>query len=106
MLAPVSAPPPTSTGSRISASNGGGISALPLPACRHHWLVAATTHTDTYPAHCRRCGATRTFPVIEPPEDALDALLPTDWATLAHAPLGCPTPAAPRPAPDADAEDA
>lgn len=35
-------------------------------ACRHHWLVASLPVAALYPARCRRCGAQRTFPCLDP----------------------------------------
>ena len=33
--------------------------------CRHHWLAASRPQRDGFPAACRRCGATRTFPLLD-----------------------------------------
>lgn len=35
-------------------------------ACTHHWLVASLPVAGLYPAHCRRCGAQRAFPCLDP----------------------------------------
>ena len=32
-----------------------------MKICRHHWLVSAKAVDGAFPAHCRRCGAQRTF---------------------------------------------
>ena len=35
------------------------------PPCRHRWHVAAEPQANGYPAACRRCGRTRTFPLAD-----------------------------------------
>lgn len=57
--------------------------------CAHHWLVAPLPTDGAYPARCRRCGAQRAFPHLDPSPAADDTAL-TPFQALDPTPILTP----------------
>ncbi len=53
---------PAATPASLAAAHPRTTAATP---CRHRWHVAAEPQANGYPAACRRCGRTRTFPLAD-----------------------------------------